>query len=89
MIVRLDTYKIIKRLTNATIIEKQAAAIAKEIVSANQNCHPNDLLDVKLRELKALIESRLEQTRTELLKWFVGISFVQTSSIIIASSLGN
>ena len=79
---------IVKRLTKANITETQAEAIATEILNSNSTIS-RDYLEIKFREVTAITEARIEHTRAELLKWFIGIICVQTVTLMISIVLAN
>jgi hypothetical protein len=79
---------LVKRLTKANILETHAQAIATEIESVD-NKISREYIDLKFRELSAMTEARIEFVRSDILKWIIGIFFVQTISIIISALLSN
>lgn len=82
----LDSLKIYKRLKSARMEEKSAKEVA-EIFSdlmAYNLATKNDLTVLELnltKEIKSL-DLKIEQTKSELLKWVIGLFVAQTGLIL-------
>jgi len=79
-----DLNQIIQRLTKVNIDEEQAEAIAYEIKSALNNSRAEEYLKIKMSELTAIMDKKLEKVKSELLKWFIGVGLFQTTALIIS-----
>ncbi len=78
-----ESERMVKRLTRANILEPHAEAIANEILSSESTI-PKEYLDLKCSEIIAITEARIEYSRAELLKWFIGIICIQTITLLIS-----
>lgn len=79
-----DIYGMIKRLKASRLQEDHAEAIANEISHATYNYHSNEYLDLKFKEFDSRIDSKLQTLKAELLKWFIGVSVIQTVALVIS-----
>lgn len=80
--IKNDLYAMIKRLKSARINEDHAEAIANEISHATYNYHSNDFLELKFKEMHSKFDSKLQKMKVEILKWFIGVSVIQTIAVV-------
>ena len=88
--ITFDTHEFIKELKNAGFSEEQAEAITrlqKQAVSATleqarhdfelDNLVTNQSLDLRIKE----VELKIAETKSELIRWVVGVGLLQTTLI--------
>ena len=75
-----------ERLINQKIMPKQAKAIANEIENLEQRiltkCASKYMIENSFHKLNLSIDHKISNLKSELLKWFIGISLAQTASFI-------
>ena len=92
--ITFDTYAFVTKLKDAGIPEQQAAAqietLTKAIDSAlEQVRHEHDFenlvtnkdLDVKIRELELKVAKEIAESKTEMIRWLIGVGVLQTALI--------
>lgn len=82
--IKNDIYGMIKRLRAARITDDHAEAIANEISIATYNYHSNEYLDIKFNELISKFNIKIQKVKVEILKWFIGISVIQTVTVVVS-----
>jgi hypothetical protein len=79
MVTSFDTLHFVKKLKNAGFSEEQAEAISEAFKEAQTDADIATNKDIEL--LGSRIETRLAETRSELIRWVVGAGFLQTTLI--------
>lgn len=81
-----DTHAFIKRLRGAGFTEEQAEIFADEHrkLIEDRLATKQDIkeLDIRLKETETRLETRLMELKVELIKWMIGLLFVQAGFII-------
>jgi len=79
MVTPFDTLHFVKKLKNAGFSEEQAEAISEAFKEAQTEADVATNRDIEL--LGSRIETKLAETRSELIRWVVGAGFLQTALI--------
>ena len=74
-----DTLYFVKKLKNAGFSEEQAEAISEAFREAHTGGDVATNRDVELMGFR--IETRLAETKSELIRWAIGAGFLQTALI--------
>ena len=77
--VAFDTHKFVKRLTENGFTEQQAEVLADEHVNL---LNSNLATKADIEKLRLTTEAKIEATKAELLKWFLGALAAQTGLIV-------
>lgn len=92
--ITFDTLKLAQRLRDEVKFSPEQAEKAASVLSdtfadwqGKQELATKADLSALRNDLAALIETRLADTKTELVKWVVGIGFAQTAMILTVIKL--
>ena len=84
-VITFDTLKFANRLKSAGVPEKQAEAEAEalsEVLEVNfKDLVTNPSLDHRLRESELRLETKIAETKADLIRWVVTVGVLQTTLI--------
>ena len=75
----LDTLQFVQRLKKAGMQSNEAEAIAEVIAEAVRGGQTN--ADIATKRDIAILETRIAETKAELIKWVVSVGMLQTALI--------
>lgn len=84
--ITFDTFKFVSKLKESGLSETQAIAISEAFKEAHGEAEVSTKADLRELELKfeshlKVLEVRIAETKSELVRWVVGAGFLQTALI--------
>jgi hypothetical protein len=78
----IDMHAIIKRLTQAKMLDAHAEAIAQVMANMAKSMPSNEYIDLKFENISIALDKNLQKLKADLLVWYIGVGLMQMTAMI-------